>query len=121
MKSGRYPGIDQFLQFLENVSRELNDPVFGIRDEVKRSDRKPKSSSFHVTVPNGKTRSISKSDVSRKENLCLKCHQNHIVSLRRVQEVVTPSEANICKGKWPVFQLSKARKALGKRLQIRPV
>ena len=55
---GFYPGIEQFLVFLDEVVMELSDPVFGVRQGSKqdikkqntncKNESKPKSSSFAV-------------------------------------------------------------------------
>lgn len=48
---GIYPGIDDFLRFLEDITVEISDPVFGVKESKSRYDKnqaKPKTTNFTV-------------------------------------------------------------------------
>ena len=50
-KTGIYPGIGSFLNFLERVTKEVNDPVFGVSQVSRQVFNKDfKSSNYHVEI-----------------------------------------------------------------------
>ena len=48
--TGAYPGIDRFLNFVEKVTKEMSDPVFGIKENTEKPSFKPRNrgSNFNV-------------------------------------------------------------------------
>ena len=84
-ENGTYPTITTFLQFLESVCRELNDPMFG---DFTAAPLEPKGKNDKKKGQNkqGKTTSFSVGSVEKpatpappdvKKDTCLYCANNH--------------------------------------------
>ena len=92
---GRYPGVQQLVTFLDKVSREVNDPVFGPLEFKGKKDVKPQkmtgSRSFNVVADNKGRKSGGSAgpksghsggtDYKAKSPLsCLVCQGSHMLS-----------------------------------------
>ena len=72
-KTGSYPDITEFVEFIEACVEEASDPVFGFKQKASHNqsqdNKQPKSSSFQA--------SSEEPSQARKQVLCMKCEGNH--------------------------------------------
>ena len=114
LTSGKYPNIDSFLLFLDRVSTEMSDPVFGVKSSGKqqknnakgganKSETKPKSSSFLAAEkapaekkPPAKSASAGKetsvNSGSKPERRCPQCDGQHPVYMCPDFRAMTPEK-----------------------------
>ena len=83
-RSGTYPGIESFVKFLDDVTRELSDPVFGIKESTAPNPNRRvpnRNASFAVNVtPNTENKTTDKVQSSeRRPAKCSVCAQDHPV------------------------------------------
>ena len=82
-ENGSYPTIKTFLQFLEGVCRELNDPMFGDFTVAASTETKRKPDKKKGQNKQGKSMSFAVESVDKpatsdvKKDICLNCGNDH--------------------------------------------
>ena len=90
--TGGYPGIEKLVEFLNKVANEINDPVFGMSHDQKKSSHKQekiqsRGSSFNVHATHGVTETKSTSlaqdtsEVESRNRRCHLCNADHYLAL----------------------------------------
>ena len=94
--TGEYPNIAMFLRFLEEVSREVNDPIFGYTADNDRRDNQDKRS--HQTSKSKQVKAMAvevggKPDQEKKDKVkCPQCSGGHPLYVCRDFKKLSASE-----------------------------
>ena len=88
--TGKYPDIELFLEFLDGVTRETNDPVFGIQVRPKVNDSRPNNkqqqrsrqgrslaTEAQVPVVESKPADTGTDNEQREVTICPSCSKHH--------------------------------------------
>ena len=112
--SGRYSNITSFVDFLERIAREVNDPVFGYLPDRAKHNKKDSSQTQVKTKPQLCT---EKSDKNGKCYLCTKDHLlnkcDRFQAMNPKQKLETLKQNRLCFNCMESRQASKWCKANG--------
>ena len=81
-RTNEYPNFQEFVYFLERVSEEINDPVFGkldtglrnSKDNIRSHQARKKGSSFNIQASNNIENQVTKKETNDRKTKELKCH-----------------------------------------------